>query len=247
MSKIGSPIPHGPDYSLPRPGKTAIRAKILISLRDFLPPSELYWCLGECRASGALRGHSDSWEQALTDAELLRGVQAGDLSAWERLYDRYLPTLWRYVYLHADGDRHLAEDVVGETILALVRQVSELNPGDGNLAGWLIAVARNKLGDHRRSVARRALATKAVGEGTSPAAAPEDSLEAAERREQILAALDRLPGEERLVLEWKYIEELSVGEIAGRLGRTEKAVESVLYRARRSFRTIMGSRLGDAP
>jgi RNA polymerase sigma-70 factor, ECF subfamily len=186
----------------------------------------------------------------LTDSELLRHVQAGDASAWEHLYRRYLPTVWRYVYLQVGGDKHLAEDVVSETILALVRQISSLALGDGNLSGWLIAVARNKLGDHRRNVARGSLAAKAVSGGKSPVAAgvaPEASLEAAETRQQVLAVLDRLPGEERLVLEWKYVEDLSVGEIAGRLGRTEKAVESVLYRARRSFRSLFNRRFGNGP
>ncbi len=185
---------------------------------------------------------------SLTDAELLRGVQVGDLSAWEQLYRRYLPTVWRYVYLHVNGDKHLAEDIVSETVLALVRQVSQLAPGDGNLSGWLIAVARNKLGDQRRKIARAALLAKAAGESKLAAAdnvAPAASFEAAETRRQVLAVLDRLTDEERLVLEWKYLEELSVGEIAGRLGRTEKAVESVLFRARRSFRTLYNRRFAD--
>ena len=176
----------------------------------------------------------------MTDAELLGLVQAGDLSAWERLYERYLPMVWRYVYLHTGGDRHLAEDVVSETILALVRQVSSLAPGDGNLSGWLLAVARNKLGDHRRNAARGALAAKNMiaNHGCVTAAGgPEATLQAIETRQQVIAVMDHLPEEERLVLEWKYLEDLSVGEIAGRLGRTAKAVESVLYRARRSFRS----------
>jgi RNA polymerase sigma factor (sigma-70 family) len=158
----------------------------------------------------------------LTDAELLRGVQIGDLSAWECLYRRYLPTVWRYVCLRVGGDRHLAEDVVSETILALVRQISSLAEGDGNLSGWLIAVARNKIGDHRRRVARQAQAAKVICDDMvsgTVAAAPEALLEVAEIRQQVLTVLDRLPDEERLVLEWKYLEELSVGEIAGRLGR----------------------------
>ena len=107
----------------------------------------------------------------MTDAELLRSVQAGDLLAWEQLYPRYLPTVWRYVYLQAGGDSHLAEDVVSETVLALVRQVSSLAPGDGNLSGWLIAVARNKLGDHWRNVARGTMAAKAASEGDISGAA----------------------------------------------------------------------------
>jgi RNA polymerase sigma-70 factor (ECF subfamily) len=183
----------------------------------------------------------------LTDAELLRSVQAGDLSAWEQLYYRYLPTVWRYVYLQVSGDKHLAEDVVSETVLALVRQIPTLTPGDGSLSGWLIAVARNKLSDHRRSAARSAQAAKvreARGQAGAVCSAPSLSLEAAETRQQVIAVMDRLTEEERLVLEWKYLEDLSVGEIAGRLGRSQKAVESVLYRARRSFRSLFQSLFG---
>lgn len=184
----------------------------------------------------------------MTDAELLRSVQAGDLSAWEQLYQRYLPMVWRYVYLQVGGDRHLAEDVVSETVLALVRQISSLAAGDGNLSGWLIAVARNKLGDHRRNAARGALAAKdaSANNRSEAGGGPEVALETAETRKQVIAVMDHLPGEERLVLEWKYLEDLSVGEIAGRLGRTEKAVESVLYRARQSFRSHFNRLFGES-
>jgi RNA polymerase sigma-70 factor (ECF subfamily) len=183
----------------------------------------------------------------MTDAELLRSVQAGNLSAWEQIYYRYLPTVWRYVWLQVSGDKHLAEDVVSETILALVRQIPSLTPGNGSLSGWLIAVARNKLNNHRRNVARSAQAAKVHedrGEAGAVCLAPSLSLEAAETRQQVIAVMDRLREEERLVLEWKYLEELAVGEIAGRLGRSQKAVDSVLYRSRRSFRSLFQSLFG---
>jgi RNA polymerase sigma factor (sigma-70 family) len=54
----------------------------------------------------------------------------------------------------------------------------------------------------------------------------------------VIRALDSLADEERLALEWKYMESLSVRDIAERLGRTEKAIEAILYRARMSFRKI---------
>jgi len=184
----------------------------------------------------------------LTDAELLRRVQAGDVSAWEQLYERCLRTVWRYVYLQVGGERHLAEDVVGETIMALVRQVSSLSPNEGSLSGWLITVARHKLSDHRRSTGRGARVAEVLeaGDGGGLACASSTTwLEAAEKREQVVKVMDRLPEEERLVLEWKYLEELSVGEIASRLGRTEKAAESALYRARRSFRSLFMSLFGE--
>jgi RNA polymerase sigma-70 factor (ECF subfamily) len=175
----------------------------------------------------------------LTDAELLRDVNAGDLSAWEQIYARCLPTVWRYVYLRTGGHRHLTEDVVSETLLALVCQISSLKLRDVNLSAWLITVARNKLGDQRRKGARAAALVAKAGDDKSPpivSDGPEAVLEAAETRQQVLTVMDVLPDEERLALEWKYIDDLPVADIAERLGRTERAVESVLYRARRSFR-----------
>ena len=54
-------------------------------------------------------------------------------------------------------------------------------------------------------------------------------------------ALDSLSERQRIVLEWKYLESLPVREMAERLGETEKAVEAVLYRARREFRRLFDS------
>ena len=175
----------------------------------------------------------------MTEAELLRRAQGRDLAAWRTLYDRHVPTLWRYVYVQTGGDHQLAEDVVSETILALVAAVDKLDPGGGSLAGWLARVARNKLHDHRRRQDRAARAAATVAQrersvGVEPAAA----VEKAETRAQVLAVMDQLADEERFVLQAKYLEGLSVRQIAARLGRTEKAAESILLRARRSFRTL---------
>jgi DNA-directed RNA polymerase specialized sigma24 family protein len=57
-----------------------------------------------------------------------------------------------------------------------------------------------------------------------------------ETRDQVLEILDSLPERQRMALEWKYVEDLRVREIAERWGETEKVVESTLYRARREFR-----------
>ncbi len=66
-----------------------------------------------------------------------------------------------------------------------------------------------------------------------------DPLRAANReqvRESILAALDYLPAPYGDILEWKYLRDMSMAEIARRLGRSPKAVESLLTRAREAFR-----------
>jgi len=167
----------------------------------------------------------------LTDADLIRGAQNGDRSALQTLYERYLPTVWRYAYAHGEGRRDAVEDVVSETFLALVRQIQTLHPKGGALGGWLITVARRKICDaRRRRRAQPAGAAVAVVDSAMPV---ETSLE---QREFVARVLDGMNEDERLALEWKYVEMLSVRKIAKRLGRTEKGVESLLFRARRSFR-----------
>ena len=57
--------------------------------------------------------------------------------------------------------------------------------------------------------------------------------------------LDHLPGRYGDVLEWKYMQGLSVAEIAGRLGIGYKAAESLLTRARAEFRQAFSFAAGE--
>lgn len=164
--------------------------------------------------------------------------------AFQCLCERYLPSVWRYVCSRVDGDEHLTEDIVSETVLALVRTValSETDPQSEikNPGGWLRTVAHNKIQDHYRAAARvRHLIdgarhdTPSAGERDDPAKHQETK----ERRAEIRAVMDGLSDQFRTALEWKYLENLSVREIARRWQTTEKAVESILFRARRDFRS----------
>lgn len=175
----------------------------------------------------------------MTDAELVLGAQRGETAALRALYQRYLPAVWRYVYGRLDGDRPVAEDVVSETFLAAVRGVRQLDPERALVSGWLIGIARNKLADHWRG-AKRTLRlvrqAELVEAGRGVVADVATTVEAAEARSRVAEVMGRLPDDERIVLEWKYFEDLPVREIAQRLGRTEKAVEATLYRARRAVR-----------
>jgi len=174
----------------------------------------------------------------VTDADLIRAIQAGDAAALETLYQRFLPAVWRYAYARLAGHTAATEDVTSETFLAAVRQVRRLEPEGGSVAGWLLGIARHKVLDvfRRRARVRPSPVAEdqadASDAGTDPAAA----LAAAETRARVAEVLDALPGDQRAALEWKYVERLSVRDIAGRLGKTEKAAETILYRARKAFR-----------
>ncbi|MDZ4659941.1 MAG: sigma-70 family RNA polymerase sigma factor [Bythopirellula sp.] len=179
----------------------------------------------------------------MTDAELLRAACDHDAEAWKVLYTRYLPLAWRYAYAQV-GDVHIAEDVVSETMLALLKNIHQIdiNPIEGesaHIAGWLRSVVRHKVADHHRQAFRLKDRLEKIGrENTCECASssPTLALETAETRAGVLAILEQLPAKQRLVLEWKYAEGLRVREIAERLNETEKGIEATLYRARREFR-----------
>jgi len=174
----------------------------------------------------------------VTDADLIRAIRSGDAAALETLYRRYLPSVWRYAFARLRGDTAAAEDVVGETFLAAVRRIGRLKPEGGSVAGWLIGIARHKIGDirRRRRRTRSGGTAEARAEATAGGIDPAAPLEAAETRARVAEALDALSDEQRIALEWKYLEGLSVRQIADHLGRSEKAAETLLYRARKAFR-----------
>ncbi len=184
----------------------------------------------------------------MTDADLIRAIQSGDTAALDTLYRRYLPSVWRYAFARLRGDTAATEDVVSETFLAAVRRIDRLKPEGGSVAGWLIGIARHKIGDlwRRRRRVHTGGAAEDRAEATPGGIDPAVPLEAAETRARVAEVLDTLPDDQRMGLEWKHVEKLSVREIARRMGRTEKAAETVLYRARKAFREAYDT-AGTAP
>ena len=162
------------------------------------------------------------------------------MAAWRSLYARCLPLVWRQA-LAMVRDHNVAEEIVSESLLALVRGISRLDADSVHLHSWLRGVVRHKVADYGRQKNRQNRLLSAAQETQSndgDSVTPSSSLEAEEKRNSVLKVLDRLPETQRLMLEWKHVDDLSVREIAARLGQTEKSVESVLYRARKEFRRL---------
>jgi RNA polymerase sigma-70 factor, ECF subfamily len=167
----------------------------------------------------------------MTDAELVRRMQDGDREALGVFYARYLSAIWRFAQARLAGDDAAARDVVSETFLAAIGRIGDLDPARGSAGGWLMGIARHKVADwfrHNRPVEKMP-EVEATRE-------PDDALAQAELRAVVGRVMTELEDDQRLALEWKYVEGLSVREIAGRLSRTEKGVEALLYRARAEFK-----------
>ena len=178
--------------------------------------------------------------QASFGDDLLRRAQGGDPSAWRELYAQELPAVWRYACA-LSGNHSEAEEITSETMLALVRNLQQLDSQECRLALWLRGVVRHKASDLiRRAGRHRAMLRQAsLDPRRQPSTnGPALSIESEELEQRILRILDRLEDHERQALEWKYIENLSVREIAERNGQSVKSAESILYRARKEFRRL---------
>ena len=196
------------------------------------------------------------------DAELVSAVSAGDEDALAELYDRHADGVFRVAF-RLLGDRHLAEDVLQETYLALWNRAELFNPVMGSLKTWLFTIARTRAVDRLRAQGRHplpiplsailtgeesgddALDRQTRSSGALPVGAasanrstdPVVAVEAAWLRQAVRTALDTVPATERQAIELAYYEELSQSEIALRLGWPLGTVKT---RTRRAFGRLRG-------
>ncbi|MFT5287889.1 MAG: RNA polymerase sigma-70 factor (ECF subfamily) [Planctomycetota bacterium] len=170
-------------------------------------------------------------------------ILAGDSEAATSFFDRQLDTLFEFVHYRIGRDRALAEDIVQDTMLEAVRSLGRFD-GHSTLHTWLCGIAKNKIREWRRS-RQPVLMEDLLEQSDSDIDAilsdvegqplPEWILEKRETRDLVGATLSSLPPDYRSALVGKYIEGSSVAELGKRLGKGEKATESVLSRARLAF------------
>ena len=176
---------------------------------------------------------------SMTDAELILAMQSGDEAALAEFYNRYLPSVWRYARARILGGDQAVEDVVAETFIAAISSIHRVDVDGRPLAAWVMGIARHKIGDHRRRMVRQFASLEGEPERDGDDHEPFQKMEQDELRAAVAKTLDQMRDEERQVLEWKYIDGLSVREIGSRLGRTEKGAEALLYRSRLAFRAAL--------
>ena len=198
-----------------------------------------------------------------TDAELVTRVASGDESALADLYDRHADAVFRLAF-RLLGDRHLAEEVLQDTYLAVWNRAELFDPSVGSLSAWMLTIARHRAVDRLRWLGRRpsalplSAATGPEGDqppegglepgvlvaGSAPHADPEEAAEAAWLRQAVRSALDGVPDAERKAIELAYYEELSQTEIASRLGWPLGTVKTRTRRALSRLRTLLADALG---
>jgi RNA polymerase sigma-70 factor (ECF subfamily) len=181
----------------------------------------------------------DSAEQIQRDRLLRGAVLAGDERAWRTWYEETYDDLYAYVLWRCGGNKDQTEDVVQEIWLTAVRRVRKFDPRRGSFLAWLRGIAANVLRNHFRRL-RPARRLQSLDEEPSATDSTEVQRTERERAHAVATTLAALPGRHEDVLRAKYLDGASVQQIARSSGQTQKAVESLLTRARQSFREQYG-------
>jgi RNA polymerase sigma-70 factor, ECF subfamily len=185
----------------------------------------------------------------LDDRELVARAQRGDADAYEELVHAYQGIALRIAFLIA-GNAADAEEAAQDGFVKAHGALWRFRAG-APFKPWLLRIVANEARNRRRSAGRRtALALRAAGDAASGDAAPspEAALLGAERRAELIAAVNRLGEADREAIACRYFLDLSEAETAAALGVRRGTVKSRLSRALERLRTELeaASVAGDA-
>ena len=194
------------------------------------------------------QGPTPEEEAALVDA-----CVSGDAGAWREFVDSYGPRVYsamRYFMrsfqesLPEEDTQNVYQDMFLDLCSDGFRKLRTFR-GGGNLATWLFTVARRQCLDYVRAISRKkrmrpTLTEPEILDAGERVHESESAFAAAENREAVLAALEKVDARDRLLLVLFYFEGLSYEEIAKVTGFSDKSVSAMLRKARESIARILG-------
>ena len=205
--------------------------------------------------------------QDWSDDDLAQRVHEGDQEALETLISRYSREVFYFIRLVLDGVGVVqdAEECVQDLFIAVWQEIDTFDPRRGTLRTWLTMRAKYIALDRRRQLCRRQVLNlqsadeihqwvPSDGAGSRrggyarevratlpphPEASMEHLIEQSERREELRLALDTLPELDRYLIYQRYFKYASTEELAAKTGLTRHAVDTRLWRARKSLREAL--------
>lgn len=183
-----------------------------------------------------------------TDEALMLAWQAGDVAAFDRIYERHRGGVFRYLLRHC-RDRATAEELHQDVWLKLIAARARFDAA-ARFTTWLYSVARNRMIDHwRRNSAQRLVSLDDDGDGrgigelledSDPAGNPQGAATVLQETALLVAALEALPAAQRDAFLLHVEGGLAVGEIAALTSTPDETVKSRLRYAYKRLRASLG-------
>lgn len=160
-----------------------------------------------------------------------------DRKATAEFVDRFSDAVYSYLASRLFPHEDLVDDLFQQVFLEAWRGLPQWK-ATSSLAAWLLGIARHKVQDHYR----RRLREVEMPEDAPDIVASEDdtalSFLARAEQELVEQTLGQLPESARLLLLWRYWDQHSAQQMAALTGKSLKAVERALARARSQFKTV---------
>lgn len=181
---------------------------------------------------------SETGTNAADDIRLVSEVLRKDRKATAEFVERYTDCVYSYVRRRIMPQAEAVEDLVQEVFLAAWHSLGNFR-GEASLRHWLLGIARHKIEDHYRKRLREPESPDEIDEDLPELVVIpryEEQLDRASNMEKTYRVLAKLPETYGLVILWRYLEQRSAREMAQLAGKSEKAIERLLARAREHFR-----------
>lgn len=176
--------------------------------------------------------------EKMSDVRFLKRLKKGDHTAFTEAYDLYAPKLYRHA-LYRTSSHETAEDIMGQTFLKAWEFVSERAVEIDNLKAFLYRICNNLIIDHYRSKARTDVAISETLERTLSSGEDIEAVtELGIEIDRMHEALEELHVDAKELIVMRYIDELSMDEIADIKGKTKNALYVALHRAIKELKTV---------
>lgn len=153
-----------------------------------------------------------------------------DKEAFGELYELYVRRIYNYVY-YRTGNAEDAEDLTARIFFRAMNHIGAYQDKGLPFSAWLYRIARNLVANwHRDQSRRQILALDDIVQWHISDTGPEMATQLLEDKEQLLAAIRRLPADRQELLIFKFVDRLSNAEVGEIMGRSEGAIKSLYHR-----------------
>ena len=181
----------------------------------------------------AARRPAETTVRTSAEERLLVEAAQKDPAKFGDLYEIYFELVYGFIARRV-RDRDTAEDLTADVFHKALANLPSYEWRGAPFAAWLIRIAANAITDRAKRSAREITGHEGVPEpGVQP------NLDGLEERARLFRLVNRLPADQRRVIFERFVDEMSIREIAGRLGRTEGAVKQLQVRALENLRKQM--------